>query len=191
MQIRVVVAAVGQPVDQPGIAMEGEDHRLVLVNNASKSSSLRPCGCSDCGCSFIRSTTLTTRTFRFRQLAAQDGYGGQSFERRYVACAGHDNVGLTALIVAGPLPDTDALAAMIDGGIHRQPLRSRMLAGHDHIDVAAAAQTVIHHRQQAVGVRRQVHAHDLGFLVDHMVEKTRILMRESIVILAPTCELNR
>src|ERR1017187_5445638 len=35
---------------------------LSRVNSESKSSSLNPCGCSDGGCSFIRSTTLTTRT---------------------------------------------------------------------------------------------------------------------------------
>src|SRR5262249_53342761 len=37
---------------------------LSVVNSASKSWSERPCGCSLDGCSFIRLTTLMTRTFR-------------------------------------------------------------------------------------------------------------------------------
>jgi hypothetical protein len=36
---------------------------LSFVKSTSKSASLRPCGCSLGGCSFIRSTTLMTRTF--------------------------------------------------------------------------------------------------------------------------------
>ena len=36
---------------------------LFLVNSASKSMSDRPCGCSLCGCSFIKLTTLMTRIF--------------------------------------------------------------------------------------------------------------------------------
>src|SRR5262245_48247390 len=36
---------------------------LSLVKRVSKSWSLSPCGCSLAGCSFIRSTTLRTRTF--------------------------------------------------------------------------------------------------------------------------------
>ena len=37
---------------------------LSVVNSASNSWSDRPCGCSLDGCSFIRLTTLMTRTFR-------------------------------------------------------------------------------------------------------------------------------
>ena len=44
---------------------------------------------------------------------------------------------------------------------------------------------MIHDRQQAVGVRRQINAHDLGLLVHHNVEETRVLMREAVVILSP------
>jgi hypothetical protein len=61
MDVGVVVAAVGEPVHQRRVAVEREDHRFVVVNSASKSRSSRPCGCSVCGCSAIRSTTLTTR----------------------------------------------------------------------------------------------------------------------------------
>ena len=74
---------------------------------------------------------------------------------------------------------------MHDGGVHGQPLRQGVLARHHDVDVVPAAQAVIEDRQQAVGVGRQVHAHDIGLLVDDVVEKAGILMREAVVILLP------
>jgi hypothetical protein len=35
----------------------------------------------------------------------------------------HDHFGRSALVIAVPLPDADALGAMLDCGIHCQPLR--------------------------------------------------------------------
>jgi hypothetical protein len=46
VDVVVVGAAIGEAVDQPRVGVEGEDDRLVRVKRASKSSSLRPCGCS-------------------------------------------------------------------------------------------------------------------------------------------------
>ena len=74
---------------------------------------------------------------------------------------------------------------MLDGGVHRQPLGRGVFAGDDDVDVVAAAQAVIHHREQAVGVWREIDAHDLGFLVDDVVDEARILVREAVVILPP------
>jgi len=102
-----------------------------------------------------------------------------------VAAAGHHHVGRDALVVAGPLPHADALHAVLDRSLHRQPLRRRVLARDYDIDVMTAAQAMVHHRQQAVCVWRKIHAHDLGLLVDHMVDESGILMREAIVILTP------
>src|SRR6185312_9718169 len=44
---------------------------------------------------------------------------------------------------------------------------------------------MVHDRQEAVGVRRKINADDLRFFVDDVVDKTRILMCESIVVLSP------
>ena len=123
--------------------------------------------------------------FQLGQMLAQDGHGGERLQRGHVAAAGHDHVGRDALVVAGPLPDADALGAVLDGGVHRQPLRRRVLARDHDVDVMAAAQAVVHHRQQAVGIRRQVDAHDLGLLVHDVVDETGILVREAVVILPP------
>ena len=119
------------------------------------------------------------------QMLAHDGDGGERLQRGHVAAAGHDHVGRDALVVAGPLPDADALGAVLDGGVHRQPLRRRVLARDHDVDVMAAAQAVVHHRQQAVGIRRKVDAHDLGLLVHDVVDEPGILVGEAVVILAP------
>ena len=44
----------------------------------------------------------------FRHVAAQQLHRGQRLQRRHVAAARHHDVGLAALVVAGPLPDADA-----------------------------------------------------------------------------------
>jgi hypothetical protein len=62
-------------------------------------------------------------------------------------------------------------------------LGGRLLAGDDEIDVVTAAQAMICDRQQAVGVRRQVDADDLGFLVDDVVNKPGVLMAEAVGLL--------
>ena len=118
-------------------------------------------------------------------MLAQDRNGGQDLQRGRVSAAGHHHVRLAALIVAGPLPDADAFRAMDDGRIHRQPLRQGMLAGDHDVDVIAAAQAVIEDRQQAIGIGRQIDAHDIRLLVDHVVEEAGILVREAVVILLP------
>jgi hypothetical protein len=69
--------------------------------------------------------------------------------------------------------------------IHGQPLRLRLLAGHDHVHVVVGAQAVVERAQQGVGVRRQVDADHLRLLVDHVVDEARVLMREAVVVLAP------
>ena len=71
--------------------------------------------------------------------------GGQGFEGGHVAAARHDDIRRAALIVAGPRPDADASGAMLDGGIHIEPLRRGLFSGHDHVHVVAAAQAVSRH----------------------------------------------
>ena len=70
--------------------------------------------------------------FQLGKVLTENGNGGQDLQGGDIAAAGHHHVGLGALIVAGPLPDADALRAVGDGGIHGQPLGGIMLAAnHD------------------------------------------------------------
>ena len=75
--------------------------------------------------------------------------------------------------------------AVFERLVHRQPLRGRLLAGDDDVDVVSAAQTMIGHREQAVGIGRQVDADDLSLLIDDMVDKAGVLVAEAIVVLPP------
>jgi hypothetical protein len=123
--------------------------------------------------------------FQLVQMFAKNGNGGQNLQRGRVSAAGHDHVWLGVLVVTGPLPDANAFRAMHHGGVHGEPLRQCVFSCHHHVDVMPAAQAVIEDRQQTVGVRRKVNAHDIGLFVDDVVEEAGILVREAVVILLP------
>ena len=74
---------------------------------------------------------------------------------------------------------------MARGRIDVEPLPLRLLSGNDQVDVIAASQTVIGHRQQAIGVGRQIDPNHVGFLVRDMIDEAGILMGKPIVILPP------
>ena len=74
---------------------------------------------------------------------------------------------------------------MPDRLIHVQPLQRRLFAGHDHVHIVAAAQAVIGDGEQRVGIRRKIDAHDLALLGEHVIDESRILVAEAIVILPP------
>ncbi len=119
-----------------------------------------------------------------RDIVPQQRHGRQGLDRRHVAGAGHHHVRI-AVLIAGPVPDARAGRAMANRRFHIEPLPFGLLAGHDHVDVVAAAQAVIRHRQQAIGVRRQIYPHDIGFLVGDMIDEAGILMGKAVMILAP------
>ena len=158
---------------------------LSSVNSASKSWSDSPCGCSLDGLQLHQIDDIDDPDLQLGRVLAKDVDGGQRLQRRHVAAARHHHVGLAATVVAGPLPDAEPGGAMLDRLVHRQPLRRRLFAGHDDVDVVSAAQAVVGNRQQAVGVRRQVDADDLGLLVDDVVDEAGVLMAEAVVVLPP------
>ena len=176
---------IGQPVDEPGIAVERKDDRFVLGKQDVK---------------FLVGETV--RMFllwlqghqiddvdnsdpKLRRVLAQQIDGSEGLQGRHIATTGHDYVRLSALIVTGPLPDTNAGRAVFDRLIHGEPLRRRLFPDDDHVDIVPAAQAVVCDAQQAVGIGRQINANDLCFLVDRVVDETGVLVRETIVILPP------
>ena len=110
---------------------------------------------------------------QFREMLPQQLDRGQRLQRRHVAAARHDHVRFAALVVARPLPDADTGGAVLDGGVHVEPLRRGLFAGDDDVHVVAAAQAVIGHRQQRVGIRRQIDADDFGLLVHDVIDEAR------------------
>ena len=163
---------------------------LSVVKSASYSASLMPCGCSEAGCSRIRSTTFTTRTRRSGALHPEDVRGREHLDGRHVTRAGEHHVRLALLlwpaaVVACPGPDPGAAGTVQHGLVDVQPLRRRVLSCDDDVDVGAAPQAVVGDREQAVRVRRQVDPDHLGLLVDHVVDEARVLVAEAVVVLAP------
>ena len=158
---------------------------LSFVNRASKSASESPCGCSLRRLELHQVHDVDHADLQLRQVLAKQLDRRQRFQRRHVAAAGHDHVGLAPLVVAGPLPDAEARRAVLDRLVHRQPLRRGLLAGDDDVDVVAAAQAVVGDREQVVGVRRQVDPDDLGLLVDDVVDEAGVLVAQAVVVLPP------
>ena len=185
VQVLVVGAAIGQAVDQPRVAVEREDDRPVFREEGVEVLVAQPVRVLGVRLQLHEVDDVDHPDFQVGKMLTHDRDGSERLQRRHVATAGHHHIRCLALIVACPLPDADTLRAVLDGGVHRQPLRRRMFSRDHDIDVVAAAQAVIHHRQQAVRVRRKVNAHDLGLLVGDDVDEAGILMRESVVILAP------
>ena len=74
---------------------------------------------------------------------------------------------------------------MLDGSLHIQPLQFGLLAGYDYIDVVPAAQAMIGHREKAIGIRWQIDANNVGFLVHYVIDEPRILMSKAVMVLAP------
>ena len=74
---------------------------------------------------------------------------------------------------------------MLDRRVHLQPLGRGLFAGDDQVHVIAAAQAMVGDGEQCIRVRRQIDAHHLSFFIHHMIDKSRVLMTEAVVILAP------
>ncbi len=74
---------------------------------------------------------------------------------------------------------------MLDGGIHIEPLRCRLLSRHNDVDIVPAPQAVIGYREKSVGIGRKVYPDHICLLIHHVVDKTRVLVAESVMVLPP------
>src|SRR5271166_4525487 len=180
-----VGSTVGQSMDERGISVEIEYDRpirreeRVVVGLAQSMRMLRA------GLESHQIDDVDDPNLQIGQMFAQDGNGGQNLERRRVAAAGHHDIRFRVLVVARPLPDADSLGAMDDGLLYGEPLRQRVLARYDDVDVVPSAQAMVEHRQEAIGVRRQLNPNDVRLLVDHVIEEAGVLMGEAIMVLLP------
>ena len=74
---------------------------------------------------------------------------------------------------------------MLYSRVHVEPLQLRLLVYDDQVDVVAAAQAMVGHREEAVGVGRQVDARDGASFREHDVDQARPLVREAVVVVTP------
>ena len=68
---------------------------------------------------------------------------------------------------------------------HGKPLKFRLFTRDNDVDIILAAQAVIGHRQERVGVGWKVDSHNVGLLIHYVIDETGILMAETVVILPP------
>ena len=177
--------AIGQPMDQPRIAVKPEDDVLILREQRIIVRLAQAVGVLAGGLQLHQIDHVDHPNFKIRQVLAQNGSSRQYLQCGCIAAASHHDVRFDVLVIAGPLPDANAFGAMDDGFVHVEPLREGVFARHDDVDVMPAAQAMIENREQAVRVWRQVNAHNARFLIDDVVEKPGILMGEPVVILLP------
>src|SRR5262249_1693197 len=170
---------VGQPVNERRVTVESEDDRLVGSEQRIEIVVREAVGVLARWLQLHQIDDIDDSDLQIGRVSSKEVDGGKSLQRRHVTAAGHDDIGLAAPVIAGPLPDAESSFAVLDRLVHRQPLRSRLLARNDDVDVVPTAQTMIGDGQQAIGVRREIDADDLGFLVGDVVEEPRILIARS------------
>ena len=184
VDVVVVRAPVGEPVDQPRVAVVGEHDRPVGREERVELLIGEPVRMLAVGLQPHQVDDVDDPHLQFGQLAPDHVDRGERLQRGDVAAAGHDDVRI-AVVVRCPIPDPEPARAVQDRIVDRQVVERGLLAGDDHVHVVAGAQAVVGHREQAVRVGRQVDADDLRLLVDDVVDESGILVREAVVVLAP------
>ena len=134
VDVVVVVELVGELVDQPRVAVEVEDHRLVEREQAVEVAVRRAVRMLAGALHPEEIDHIDEAQLEVRQALAQDRRRRQRLLGRDVAAGCHDHVGLGALVVAGPSPDADALGAMHDRLVDRGELQVLLLVGDDDVD---------------------------------------------------------
>src|SRR5208337_3541626 len=113
-----VGASVGQAVNQVRIAVEIEDDRLVHGKERIVIRISKPVRMVLAWFQLEEIHDVDETDFYVGELFAQQYGRGQRLLSRNVAGRGHYQIGFHALVVAGPVPDADALGAVLDRGVH-------------------------------------------------------------------------
>src|SRR6185437_4232791 len=184
MDVVVILPPVGKPMDNPRVPMEGEYHGLVASEELVEIPVLKSVWMLRLRLQRHEIDHVDDADANIRHVLAQQCHRSECLERRHIAGARHDHIGV-ARIIARPRPDTYPRSAMTSGRIDIEPLPFQLLAGDDQVHVIPASETVIGHGQQAIGVRRQIDPNDLGAFIRNMIDEARILMGKSIMILPP------
>src|SRR5438067_2877763 len=185
VQVPVIRAAVREPVDQPRITVVGEDDRPVWREQGVELLIREAVGMLGVRLQAHEVDDVDDAHLQLGQVLAKQRRCGERLEGGDVSAAAEHDVRSPFFIVGRPLPDADAAGAVHDRVLYCQVVQRRLLSRHDHVHVVAAAQAVVGDRQQRVRVGRQVDADHLGLLVDDVVDKARVLVREAVVVLAP------
>jgi len=123
--------------------------------------------------------------FKVWEMFTKQSGRSEGFERGHVAAGSHDDVGVAALVIGCPVPDSETFGAVLDSGFHVEELQVVLFICDDDVDVVGGAETVVCDGEEAVTVGRKVDADDFGGFIGDDVEESGVLMRETVVVLAP------
>src|SRR6266581_3530400 len=185
VQVLVIGAPVGQPMDQPGIPVEVEDDWLVHGEQAVEVPVRQAVRVLAGGRELQQVDDVDEANLQIGEVLPQHHDRRERLLGRDVAGTGHHHIRLRALVVARLRPDAEALRAVFDRLLHGHVLQVLLLVRHDHVDVVGAPETVVGHAEQRIRIGRQVDATHIGALVQDQVDESRILVREAVVVLAP------
>src|SRR5664280_2840364 len=105
-------------MDQPGVPMKAKDNKPVFREERIVIRFGEPMRVLGLRLQFHEIDDINYPDFQAGQMLAKDRNGSQYLQRRRVSATGHDHIRLGALVVAGPLPDTDSFRAMYDRLFH-------------------------------------------------------------------------
>ena len=167
VDVVVIVPAICEPVDDPGVAVEGKDHghsdgKQVVELFIGKAMRMLGGWLQRHDVDYIDHAHTQVGDTLFEQADS-----GERFHGGNVTAAGHDDFWI---FIRRPGPDTQASGAMRYRLVDGEPLWGGLLTGNDEIDVVAAAQAVVGDREQRVRVGWKVDAHHVGFLVEQVID---------------------
>ena len=181
----LIFARVGQFVDEGRIAVEVEDDGFIfgkdrIVIGVGQSVRVHTVRLQLHQVDHVDETDL-----QIGQVVAQDSRRGERFEGRGIAAAGDNDIGFLSCVVGRPIPNGNALRAVVDRLFHRQPLEAGVLGCYDDVDVVLALDAMVKAGKQAVRIGREIHAHHVRLFVGDVVEESGILVRKAVVVLLP------
>ena len=118
-------------------------------------------------------------------MAPQPPRRRHDFLGRNVAGRREHDIRLLCAATTGPFPYRSATRRVLFRCVDVEPLQLGLLVNDDQVDVIAAAQAMVRHRQETVRVRWQVHARHRSALREDDVDEAGALVTEAIVIVAP------
>ena len=171
-------------MDHPGVTREGEYHGLVPSEELVEIPVFQPVWMFRLRLECHQVNDVDDADTDVRHVLPQQRHSCERLERRHVAGAGHNHVGI-ACIIACPRPDTYPRSTVAGGRFDIEPLPVQLLARDDQVDVVPASKAVIRHRKEAVRIRRQVDPNDIGAFVRDMIDEAGILVGKPVVVLPP------
>ena len=182
----MVLPPVGQPVDQPRVPVVGEDHRPVLGEQRVELDVRQAVRVLPVVLQAHEVDDVDDAHLQVGEVPAQDVDGRQrlhaSGRRRRSANTTSGSPPRSVLAhsqMPMPLVQWTIASSMV------RYCSAGCLPATMTLTYCSAAQAVVGHREQGVRVRRQVDPHDLGLLVDDVVDEARVLVAEAVVVLPP------